>query len=102
MEEALVERLPPIIDIGPERQLFLDDTLIDSMERVLSPQELIEKLAALVPPPRLNLVRYHGVLAPHAGTTCLAHARRHDMPDTCCSRPARSAIEGHLEVPVAT
>jgi hypothetical protein len=24
-------------------------------------------LAALVPPPRLNLVRYHGVLAPHAG-----------------------------------
>ena len=31
---------------------------------VLSPQELLEKLAALVPPPRLNLVRYHGVLAP--------------------------------------
>ena len=30
----------------------------------LSPQELIEKLAALVPPRRLNLVRYHGVLAP--------------------------------------
>ena len=25
-----------------------------------------EKLAALVPPPRLNLVRYHGVLAPNA------------------------------------
>ncbi len=33
---------------------------------VLSPLELIEKLAALVPPPRLNLVRYHGVLAPNA------------------------------------
>ena len=31
---------------------------------VLSPTELLEKLAALVPPPRLNLVRYHGVLAP--------------------------------------
>ncbi len=28
--------------------------------------ELIEKLAALVPPPRLNLIRYHGVLAPSA------------------------------------
>jgi len=26
---------------------------------VLSPLELIEKLAALIPPPRLNLVRYH-------------------------------------------
>ena len=33
---------------------------------MLSPLELIEKLAALVPPPRLNLIRYHGVLAPRA------------------------------------
>ncbi len=33
---------------------------------VLSPEELLEKLAALVPPPRLNLLRYHGVLAPNA------------------------------------
>lgn len=31
---------------------------------LLSPTELIEKLVALVPPPRQNLVRYHGVLAP--------------------------------------
>jgi hypothetical protein len=30
------------------------------------PQDLIGKLAALVPPPRFNLVRYHGVLAPSA------------------------------------
>ncbi|MBN2527265.1 MAG: transposase [Deltaproteobacteria bacterium] len=33
---------------------------------ILSPDELIEKLAALVPPPRQNLLRYHGVLAPHS------------------------------------
>lgn len=33
---------------------------------LLSPMELIEKLSALVPPPRQNIVRYHGVLAPHA------------------------------------
>ena len=33
---------------------------------VLSPTELIEKLAALVPPRRTNLIRYHGVLAPVA------------------------------------
>ena len=33
---------------------------------LLSPLELIEKLSALVPPPRVNQVRYHGVLAPHA------------------------------------
>jgi hypothetical protein len=29
----------------------------------LAPYEFIEKLAALVPPPRANLVTYHGVLA---------------------------------------
>ena len=28
--------------------------------------ELLENLAALVPPPRLHLLRYHGVLAPRA------------------------------------
>ena len=32
MDESHVDRLPPIIDIGPERQLFLDDLLIDSLE----------------------------------------------------------------------
>ena len=31
---------------------------------LLCPMELIEKLAPLVPPPRLNLVRYHRALAP--------------------------------------
>jgi hypothetical protein len=30
------------------------------------PIELMERLAALIPPPRHNLVRYHGVLAPNA------------------------------------
>ena len=33
---------------------------------ILSPLEIIEKLAALVPPPRVHLVRYFGLLAPHA------------------------------------
>ena len=33
---------------------------------VVSPHELRERLAALVPPPRRHLIRYHGVLAPHA------------------------------------
>jgi len=33
---------------------------------VFEPLKLIEKLAALVPPPRFNLVRYHGILAPSA------------------------------------
>ncbi len=33
---------------------------------VFEPQELVEKLAALVPPPRFHLLRYHGVLGPCA------------------------------------
>jgi len=33
---------------------------------VMTPLELMQKLAALIPRPRLNLTRYHGVLAPNA------------------------------------
>jgi hypothetical protein len=33
---------------------------------LLTPLQVMEKLAALIPPPRYHLVRYHGVLAPHA------------------------------------
>jgi hypothetical protein len=33
---------------------------------LFSPMELLEKLAALTPRPRINLILYHGVLAPHA------------------------------------
>jgi len=56
----------PLVD---SKQLIIELTAPWSdgtYQIVLSPLELIEKLAALVPPPRLNLVRYHGVLAPHA------------------------------------
>jgi hypothetical protein len=37
---------------------------------VLEPLDLVARLCAMVPPPRLHLVRYHGVLAPHAGLRC--------------------------------
>jgi hypothetical protein len=38
----------------------------DGTQAVLfSPEEFIEKLVALIPPPRNHLTRYHGVLAPH-------------------------------------
>ena len=33
---------------------------------VLSPLEFMQRLAALVPRPRLHLIRFHGVLAPNA------------------------------------
>ncbi len=33
----------------------------------MSPFEFMQQLAALVPRPRLHLIRFHGVLAPNAG-----------------------------------
>jgi hypothetical protein len=33
---------------------------------VMSPLEFMQRLAALVPRPRLHLIRFHGVLAPNA------------------------------------
>jgi Putative transposase len=33
---------------------------------VVEPLDLMARLAALVPPPRMHLTRYHGVLAPHS------------------------------------
>ena len=38
---------------------------------VFEPLEFIGRLAALTPPPRLHLIRYHGVLAPHAADRVL-------------------------------
>ena len=32
----------------------------------LEPQEFMQRLAALVPRPRLHLIRFHSVLAPNA------------------------------------
>ena len=34
--------------------------------RIMEPVEFLARLAALIPPPRYPLVRYHGVLAPHS------------------------------------
>jgi hypothetical protein len=48
--------------------------------------ELIEKLATLVFPPRLNLVRCHGVLAPNAGFRRLVVPGRSVLPDVSSVR----------------
>ncbi len=62
---------------------------------IMAPMEFMQRLAALVPRPRLHLIRFHGVLAPNAKlrkavvpvppTTAPAHA--HD----CDHTPAASA-----------
>src|SRR5438094_7667300 len=50
----------------------------------LSPLELLEKLAALVPLPRVHLVRYGGCLAPHS------HLRGAIIPDPTSARHRRA------------
>lgn len=60
---------------------------------ILDPPELLEKLAALVPPPRFHLVRYHGVLAPAAKWRSRIVSRwpEDDREDgVCCSGAADS------------
>lgn len=53
-------------------------------ERVMTPVETLARLAALVPPPRYPLLRFHGVLAP-----------RHRWRDRVVPRPpARPAFKG--------
>ena len=47
---------------------------------VFSPIEFIEKLAALVPPPRAHLTRFHGVLAPHAKIRSLVVPKKPKAP----------------------
>ncbi len=48
----------------------------------MSPLEFMQRLAALVPRPRLHLIRFHGVLAPNAGL------RAAIVPGTPASEPA--------------
>ncbi len=51
--EAVLYRLPKPLPDG-------------RTELVLTPLELLERLAALIPPPRVHRHRYHGVLAPNS------------------------------------
>ena len=62
--------------VAQDRLRLLDDGRIaltlktvwtdGTRQLVFEPLDLLEKLVALIPRPRINLVLYHGVLAPHA------------------------------------
>ena len=57
-----------------------------------TPMELMEKLAALVPPPRVHLVRYSGILAPHDRHRALVVPKPPDNPS-----PTRGPNSAHDE-----
>jgi Putative transposase len=50
---------------------------LSTMHLVMSPLEFMQRLAALVPRPRLHLIRFHGVLAPNAKLRARQLARQH-------------------------
>jgi hypothetical protein len=59
---------------------------------VLDPMSFLSRLAALVPPPRMHLVTYHGVLAPSA------RRREQIVPVTLPGRKDRNQTEGEVSI----
>lgn len=49
---------------------------------VFTPTEFIEKLAAIIPPPRFHQLHYHGILAPNAKLRSQVVPKRPVVPDT--------------------
>jgi len=73
-----------------------------SVRLMLTPLELIGRLAALIPPPRRHRHRYYGVLAPNASlrgqVTALAGVPDGTPAAAATAAPGRSS-EGTEEVP---
>jgi hypothetical protein len=65
---------------------------------ILSPLELIERIAALVPPPRQHRHRYYGVLAPNAPLRAAVTAL---APEAVVTQPS-SAVKSSGEEPFDT
>jgi hypothetical protein len=67
-------------------------------ELVLSPPELLERLAKLIPPPRVHRHRYHGVLAPHARLRPPVVAIGREGPDSeDAARPGCSLLRSQAQ-----
>ena len=71
--------------MGPDAAVWRDGT----SHLLFEPIEFLEKLAAIIPRPAINLVVYHGVLAPHARSR--AHVVRYGRPAPDLHAPEREA-----------
>jgi hypothetical protein len=61
---------------------------------IFEPLDLLAKLAALVPPPRFHMVRFHGVLASAARRRSLVVPKRPEGPGTARARAENGRHEG--------
>ncbi len=62
---------------------------------VMSPLEFMQRLAALVPRPRLHLIRFHGVLAPNAKLRALVVPQEPEPPAQAAPPAACEAACAH-------
>ncbi len=63
----------------------------------MSPLELMQRLAALVPRPRLHLIRFHGVLAPNAKLRALVVPQEvPQVPETPAQQAKPAACEANF------
>jgi hypothetical protein len=60
---------------------------------VMSPLEFMQRLAALVPRPRLHLIRFHGVLAPNAKLRALVVPQGSAQPQEASEAVVATACE---------
>jgi len=60
---------------------------------VMSPLEFMQRLAALVPRPRLHLIRYHGVLAPNARLRPLVVPQEPELQERAAEAAAAAGCE---------
>ena len=67
---------------------------------VLEPLDLMARLAALVPPPRMHLTRFHGVFAPHSKWRAAVTPAHRGMgaatPSTDSAAPGQPATPRHV------
>jgi Putative transposase len=80
-----LERLTELPDGRVAYQL--DEPRRGMTHRIMSPEELLGRIAALVPPPRYPLVRYQGVFAPRSSFRPLVTPRPRPRPAACCPSP---------------
>ena len=69
---------------------------------IFEPQDFIARLAALIPKPRINLTRFHGVFAPHSKHRALiTPAGRGKGGKTTNEAPDRTPAERHVAMSCA-
>ena len=109
-DRAAVERLaryilrPPLSTARLERRddgqvaLTLKRSWRDGTTGVLlAPLELVGRLAALVPPPRVNTIRFHGVYAAHARLRRFVVPKVEVVKKSCpCAKEGPLRRDGHL------